>query len=251
MQEGNLQVCVEQSSSPIVRASGELDHGNCAAFGSILTRLLDNGHGRVVLDLRELDFIDSCGIRLLIKTAMAAEESGRSLHIASMAPHLDYVLTLSGFKDIFTIGPADEQVTGVEPATSHTQCFSVPGSPHQCRRVRDEVAQFAQGMGFDALAVDDVKLAVGEAVSNAIRHGAICDGSIEVKCSRTDDLLSVNLRYPSTQFDPDSVPPPTYSSAPEGGMGIYFMRLVMDQVNYEFTDGFTSLTMHKKLADQS
>jgi len=248
MQEGNLFVCIENAIPPVVRASGELDHDNCAEFEAILTRALGDGHGTVVLALGELKFIDSCGLRVLIKAAMDAGKAGRNLRIASMTPHLDHVLTISGVKDLFGVGatveaPADR----TRPAATVEHCFEVPGVPDICRQVRNEVADFAQEMGFDAMALDDVKLAVGEAISNAVRHGSVRDESIQVKCRNQAGTLSVTLKYPSSEFDPNSIPPPTYASAPEGGMGIYFMKLVMDRVDYEFKDGFAALTIEKRL----
>lgn len=246
MQEGSLLVCVENAMPPVVRASGELDHANCAEFESILQRTLGS-HEIIVLALDEITFIDSCGLRVLIKAAVDAGKAGCKLHIASMTPQLDHVLTVSGFRDLFGVDLITEKPPKAIPS-DRDYCFELPGVPDTCRRVRNEVAAFARGMGFSDTGVDDIKLAVGEAVSNAIRHGSVCDDSIEVKCHNHNDALRVTLRYPSTEFDPDSIPPPTYSSAPEGGMGIYFMKLVMDHVDYEFQDGFTALTIEKKLS---
>ena len=36
----------------------------------------------------------------------------------------------------------------------------------------------------------------------------------------------------------------------EGGMGIYFMRLVMDSVDYQFADGHAILTLEKQAAGE-
>lgn len=247
MQESNLLVCVEDAPTPIVRASGELDFASCAEFESVLQRAFDGGRNSVVLHLDELDFVDSCGIRLLIKTALDARKTGRSLHIASITPHLDHVLTLSGFRDLFAVGTQVEAAPAIIRTTNiEDHCFSVPGLPGTCRQVRNEVAEFAREIGFDQTAIDDVKLAVGEAISNAVRHGAVCDSSIDVQCRDHGGVLTVVIRYPSSVFDPDSVPAPTFSSAPEGGMGIHFMKLVMDRVDYEFKDGCTELTIEKR-----
>ncbi len=248
MQEGNLLVCIEDALPPVVRASGELDHDSCTEFESVLQQVVDKGHSTIVLDLNDLVFVDSCGVRLLIKAAVDAGKTGRSLHIASMTPHLHHVLTLSGFRHLFgDTARIAEPRTAVASKPAGGQCFEVPGVPGACRQVRNVVAQFATEMGFGQLDVDDIKLAVGEAISNAIRHGSICDETIEVKCENRDGTLTVSLKYPSSAFDPQAVPAPTYASAPEGGMGIHFMRLVMDNVAYDFQDGFTLLTIEKRL----
>jgi len=61
----------------------------------------------------------------------------------------------------------------------------------------------------------------------------------------------VILKYPSAVFDSHSVPAPDLESLSEGGMGIYFMRLVMDGVEYEFEDGCAMLTLEKRMKKPS
>lgn len=249
MQEGSLLVCIEDSIPPVVRAAGELDHGNCAEFEAILTRAICDAHGTVELALDELTFVDSCGLRVLYDAAKNADNAGHKLRIVSMTPHVDHLLAIAGLKEMFGVGAtAETPISRAHPAATVEHFFEVPGLPDQCRQVRGAVAEFAQKMGFPVTAIDDIKLAVGEAVSNAVRHGAICDENIQVKCRNHNSTLSVRLKYPDSEFDPDSVPQPSYASAPEGGMGIYFMKLTMDRVDYEFKDGYTTLTIEKKLA---
>lgn len=241
-------MCIDSDVPPVVRASGELDYVTCPTFESVLQQALETGGDTIVLDLDELSFVDSCGVRLLIRSALEAGKAGQTIRIASMTAHLDRVLTLTGFKDLFggslAVG-APGAVT--QTGTVEDRCFQVPAIPDACRTVRNEVADYAARMGFSSLAVDDIKLAVGEAVSNAVRHGCTCDDCIEVACRNDDATLSVSFSYPGTVFDPNAVPAPTYDTAPEGGMGIYFMKLVMDEVGYGFQDGLTVLTIKKKL----
>jgi hypothetical protein len=56
------------------------------------------------------------------------------------------------------------------------------------------------------------------------------------------------LKYRSSRFDPHCIPEPSADMPAEGGMGIYFMRLVMNEVNYDFRDGYAYLTLVKRKA---
>ena len=121
----------------------------------------------------------------------------------------------------------------VSPITEKSCCIDMPPEVGSCHEARSAVCGFAAGAGYTPDMIDDIRLALGEAVSNAIRHGTR-QGSIRIRAEREDDRLIVRISYPSSVFDPDSVPKPDLESGPSGGMGIYFMRLVMDEVSYYF-----------------
>lgn len=249
MQYGSLIVTLEDSIPPVVRASGELDAQSSSFFESILQDALRKRSATVDLVLSELTYIDSLGLRALVSAAIEANNAGCTLNIASMSAHLDHMLTLAGFKHLFSISGA-KQPQSEHDAIAHAlppYSFDVSKGVGACRVVRDRVYEYAKKMGFTGMALDDIRLAIGEATSNAIRHGDTTCETISVTCRNSARRLIVTLRYPSAEFDPSAVPIPTYSTAAEGGMGIYFMKLVMDKVAYEFQEGSTVLTLEKEM----
>ena len=117
------------------------------------------------------------------------------------------------------------------------------------------VADAAEEAGFDKSAAYQVRLAVDEACSNIIKHayGGEGRGVIECSCHAHDDDLTVVLRDQGQPFDPDSVPPPNLSDNLEertgGGLGLYFIRKIMDEVDFESeseTGNVLTLVKHKK-----
>jgi serine/threonine-protein kinase RsbW len=106
-----------------------------------------------------------------------------------------------------------------------------------------------ESISVDQDCVDSICLAVGEAASNAVRHG--CRGNEELKvgveCSTDGRSLVVEIRDPGSGFDPEAVPAPFEGELREGGMGIHFMRLMMDEVAYDFGEG-TKVRLMKRLA---
>lgn len=250
MQYGSLNLSIEDEVPPVVRASGELDAESSGFFESILRGALRDHACTVDLALADLSFVDSSGLRALVTAAIEADSVGCRLNIVSMSPHLDRMLVLAGFKHLFTILDVEQATSEVASAgllELPPYSFEVSKGIGACRLGRDHVHDYAQKMGFDGMALEDIKLAMGEAMSNAIRHGAVACENINVRCENLSGRLVVTLRYPSAEFDPSSIPIPTYSTAAEGGMGIYFMRLVMDKVLYEFQEGSTVLTLEKEL----
>lgn len=243
------RVYIYEGTPSVIYAQGELDYRNCSLLSDIIHERLDKEE-TVELALSDLDFVDSSGLRVLVKAATNAADQGRALKIVSLAPQLSHILDVSGFRPLFDL-PAME----VAPAKHETKrknanlgacCFRIPSDMASCRIARNEICSFAEHMGFGQADLDDIRLAVGEAVSNAVRHGNCAeDDDISVHCKSMPQGLSVTFSYPSLAFDPGSVPVPDSSCPEEGGMGIHFMRLVMDLVNYAFEDGMVTLTLEK------
>ena len=85
-----------------------------------------------------------------------------------------------------------------------------------------------------------VQLAVDEACTNIIQHAYSGDSekSIRILCSMSGNDLVIQLRDWGKPFDPHSVPPPELDSELSerklGGLGIFLMRQMMNEVRYVF-----------------
>lgn len=118
--------------------------------------------------------------------------------------------------------------------------------------IRRFVQQAAEALESDPAAIPDVLLAVDEATTNIIIHGYRGrPGLIELEVSRADDALVIRLHDHAAPFDPTEVPPPDLTlpldQRPVGGMGIYLMQQLMDEVTYHTTpQGGNWLTMLKR-----
>jgi anti-sigma B factor antagonist len=98
--EFSLEI-VEVAGSVRLVLRGELDAASAPAANRALLELLDGGSGRVTLDLRELDFMDSVGVKFLIDGRDAARERGVELAIAYQEGVVERVLTVSGVATLF------------------------------------------------------------------------------------------------------------------------------------------------------
>jgi len=105
--------------------------------------------------------------------------------------------------------------------------------------MRDFAGRAARDAGMDDSEVYAVELAVDEACSNIIEHAYGVDngGEIECTCEAEDDRLTVILRDHGEPFDPATVTRPDLSSGiekrPLGGLGVYLMRQLMEDVRFE------------------
>ena len=122
---------------------------------------------------------------------------------------------------------------------------SITADLDRLKEVRDFVEDAAAEFGFDADARYDVKLALSEAVSNAIRHGSRSPQD-PVRILAVEEAGALVFEVVDTG---SFVPRVRRGSAmPESGRGLEFMRLMMDEVDLRpGRRGGTLLRLAKRL----
>ncbi|WP_292490008.1 ATP-binding protein [Methanoculleus sp. 10] len=97
-----------------------------------------------------------------------------------------------------------------------------------------------------------VQLAVDEACSNTILYGYPGGerGSITIACTVEDGTVRVTITDDGVAFDPLTAPPPLLDvpaeERPIGGLGVHFIRTVMDSVAYARRGDRNVLSMEKR-----
>jgi serine/threonine-protein kinase RsbW len=105
--------------------------------------------------------------------------------------------------------------------------------------IRELVAQVAREGGFTEKEIYSLQLAADEAATNIIEHAyaGISNAEINVTCDMRGDTLAITMRDSGRTFDPSNIKQPNLkASLPErqiGGLGVYLMRKLMDEVRYE------------------
>jgi anti-anti-sigma factor len=79
-----------------LKLKGDLDLYSSPAFDDALVAIEGEKWPTIVLDMRELNFIDSMALRLVMRTQARAEQDGRRVIIVRGPAFLDRVLELSG-----------------------------------------------------------------------------------------------------------------------------------------------------------
>lgn len=110
--------------------------------------------------------------------------------------------------------------------------FSVPGKAEYVGTIRMAVSCLANSAGFDVEAIEDIKVAVSEACSNAVCHGRPGDAAdYEVFCELGEDRLVVSVIDRSGGFDFCSYEEPALDCPKENGLGLYIIKALMDEVD--------------------
>jgi anti-sigma B factor antagonist len=90
-----------------VRPSGEVDIATAALLDHQIQALWDSGWAEVVADLRDVTFMDSCGLRVLVNHHRRAVECGARFSIIDGEGPVARVLELTGVDHVLDHSPAD------------------------------------------------------------------------------------------------------------------------------------------------
>ena len=118
--------------------------------------------------------------------------------------------------------------------------------------IRDYVGGLARAAGFSERAVYAVQLAADEAASNIIEHAyeGRPDGTFGLRCEYADGRLIMTFLDRGESFDFSNVETPDLtvdlSKRKIGGLGIFLMHKLMDEVAYKVTKSGNYLTLIKR-----
>ena len=115
--------------------------------------------------------------------------------------------------------------------------FDIPSDVNYIRSVIQHIYQVSNQLGFPEEKFSmRVKLAIDEALGNAIRHGNKSDRNKKVKINAkiSPQKLQVKFTDEGTGFDVSSLPDPKdpENLNKEGGRGVLLMGYYMDEISY-------------------
>jgi serine/threonine-protein kinase RsbW len=124
--------------------------------------------------------------------------------------------------------------------------------------IREFVAKIAQNMGFKDEDIGRIELAVDEASTNVIKHAYKGDDrnkrfmSIDVVAH--NDRLEIDVIDQGQGFDPEKIKSPEMDAylkkMKRGGLGLYLIRTLMDEVDYRIKPGIRNqVKMVKYMAE--
>jgi anti-sigma regulatory factor (Ser/Thr protein kinase) len=131
--------------------------------------------------------------------------------------------------------------------------ISVPASYAGLKDLFDECCRFAEQHGLSDAVRHDMYVAVEELVSNVIRHGGRpgIRPRVTVAAVITNGDLRVTVADNAPAFNPLDVPAPDLTTPIEerevGGLGIHFVKSLMDSVQYRRQNGRNHVRLTKKV----
>ncbi|MBC5805283.1 MAG: ATP-binding protein [Candidatus Eremiobacter antarcticus] len=109
------------------------------------------------------------------------------------------------------------------------------------------VAAIASRLQFPIEDIEDLKLAVAEACTNCIQHASQSE-AVRIRFQIDSDKVVVTVQDTGLGFSGAEVAPKQLGEAKESGLGVFLIRSLMDNVEYELNpESGTKLTMTKHL----
>ena len=107
----------EQKSAGVVtlRLLGRLDTTTAPAFEDKILGRIESGERHVVIDLAQLDYISSAGLRVIVLAGKLLSAANGKMVLCSLKDRVREVFDIAGFSAIFTIyGSHDDATRGLQ-----------------------------------------------------------------------------------------------------------------------------------------
>lgn len=227
---------------PSLVVSGNVDHSNVYRLVTVLDYLVDEHERCVSLDLADVHSIDSAALGCLTQSASQLSEKQRRLHVSDASCAVQECLDRHLLGDLVCLR---ESCAGQRCEIASQMCrvdlFTLPSEACYCREARLRVKEVAEAAGLGGNWLRDVLMAVGEAVTNAVRHGhsGRQDSSFTVGCYASSERICVSVSDSGPGFVPCELPSFEDALYAEHGRGIHCMSALMDEVSYSFNGGTT------------
>lgn len=230
-----------ETTTCVARISGELDTTTVPELRAAVDRAVNRGCLTVVADLENVTYMDSSALGFLVWADRRLQPVSGRLVLAGANSDVTRIIELSGLIGIvpsvsaaMSVGDA---LSSIQPEYANTEpewteSFSFPAELSMMASVRSRIADLVAPLGITESAQFDLKVAVGEALANAIRHGSPGgpDDEISVVVTAYPDRIAVNVSDTGCGFD-GATTPGTDIYAPSG-RGVLFMRALADSVEF-------------------
>lgn len=156
------------------------------------------------------------------------------------------------------MGPADSAYnfaihSGARRLVNQTLTIEVPSTRESIASASAQAEEWLQAHHPSAQTLNLLLITIEELVINCIDYGYDDDKvhTIRLELSIGGRNLSITVVDDGHPFDPLSRPSPDLSlpvqARPVGGLGIYLLRQLADEIAYQRRDGFNELTITKRL----
>lgn len=247
---GDASVCV-------VRLRGEIDMSTVSGLRSSVESVVLAGCTNVVLDLAAVTYADSSALGLIVWLDRLLNPRKGKLVLAGANRDVGRILEISGLvglaPTIATAADASDAVSGLDMPDHVSEplrvdSLSLAAGVEALPRIRAQVCELLGDVDMSEAALFDVRVAVGEALANAIRHGSpggMAD-TVLVTVFVYEDRVAIRVTDSGTGFDGTAGGNDDLYAA--SGRGVMFMRALVDRVDFSAAPGGgTSVTLVKHL----
>jgi anti-anti-sigma factor len=109
--QSNFEVELREGDRAVlIGVSGELDLASSPALEQELDRHMSSGTELVIVDLRELEFMDSTGLSVLVRAHQRAIDAGQRFAVVRGPQQVQRLLSLTGVADRLTLVDSPDEI---------------------------------------------------------------------------------------------------------------------------------------------
>ena len=130
--------------------------------------------------------------------------------------------------------------------TCETIKMEITSNPEYVGVIRLTTSGIANKIGFSIDDIEDIKVAVSEACTNAIKHSK--DDLFYIKFSLLENGITIEIKDKGKGYDKEAIPKPDLNNPKENGLGLFIIQALMDDVSIESIENKgTTIKMTKYL----
>ena len=105
-----MEITAERHGTTLIaKTEGRVDGTNAREFQSALEESLDNSESGVILDMEQLSYISSAGLRVILLMAKTLQGKNTKFAVCSLSSSIQEVFQISGFDKIITVHATQDE----------------------------------------------------------------------------------------------------------------------------------------------
>jgi anti-anti-sigma factor len=231
----------DSSDTCVLVVDGDFDGQLVPSAREALSAALLDGSHNVLLDLSGVDYMDSSALGFIVWADARLRPLGGRLALAGAGRDVARILELSGLIGLAPTVVVNPSVVDalrsvhVEASVGTplwTESFEIPADPGRLADARTRVGRIIEPLHLPESIVFDIKVALGEALTNAVRHGSPqgLKDIVTVEIRVFPDRVVVVVSDRGAGFDGAATRNDDEYAV--GGRGVLFMRALMDAVRF-------------------
>ncbi len=96
----------------VVKVAGRVDSNSAPDLEKNLQQLWESGRNQIVLDLEDVDYLSSAGLRVMVTALKTVKRNNGDLRLACPSSRVSEVLQLAGLNSIFEVYPTQVDAVG-------------------------------------------------------------------------------------------------------------------------------------------
>ena len=221
----------EENNVSIVHLDGEIDMDVTEKAKEVIMPLIE-AKKEVHLNLKDVQYMDSSGISVLIESHQKATELGTKVVLKDISKSVLKVIMMAKLEQILNLGWWMN--SSVENNISEKKDFVVSSS--SLKDVRSFSREVFSKVNLNQDLKDELVLAIAEAAQNIVKHAyqnQETDDKMEIKISLDNGELEIGFFDKGRPVDNSNVRHRKIDDVKPGGLGTFFIKQIMDAVVFK------------------